>query len=103
MRPRVRKTAWADDITALHDLYEQEPVVRAWVDRAALGSPMAYQWAARNTPTLVQEAAGDFADLLVDADPIVLQSSAGFRRTTYTYYPAPFLQAYAHEIQIGIQ
>ena len=102
MRVWQRRSEWADDMAQVVQLYLRDRDVQLWVDVASSTPDVAFHWSNRSLPVSVLEAAGEIGHLLVARDPIVLQSVSGFqRKTTYTYYPAPFLLEYVNEILEG--
>lgn len=103
MRIKARKSEWADDISALTQLYLHSDVIRQWVDTVAKTPAAYWSWGNRVLPQAVMAAGGNFSDLLVAPDPIVFRSNRRFEKVTYSYYPAQFLLDYHEELLAGVK
>ena len=100
-KPKKRVSDWSADISAVTQLYLHDADVRRWVDQAVTEPLVYHSWGNRDLPVKVMRAAGDLSVLLVEPDPVTVRSANRFLRTTFTYYPSPFLLDYGKDIQAG--
>jgi hypothetical protein len=89
--PPPRGSDWTEELAALVELVRRDPDVRALVAAVGRRPEAFWSWPNRALPVRALQAAGSLGELLVVRDPIVQQTFHHFRKTTYTYWPAPFL------------
>ena len=100
-RRKARRTDWADDLSALAQLYMHDDDIKTFVDMGAQNPSRVWTWGNKAFPLKVMAAAGSFAELLVEPDRISFRGDRRFEKVAYTYYPAQFLLDFHEELIQG--